>query len=206
MTVAMGLRVLDYGDHALLLDFDSTAEVLAWADALRDADLLGVVDLVSASRTLLIKVESRRYLLRIHQRIEELHAEPSYAVEPPAVADVVIEVVHDGADLADVAAHPGPDEAGVVAAHTGTPWCAAPGLAYLVGGDARLQVLRRDEARTKVPAGSVGFAGECSGTYPRESPGGRPLIGQTDAVVWDVLRPDPALLMPRKWVQFWEAR
>ncbi|MGO9385497.1 MAG: 5-oxoprolinase subunit B family protein [Mycobacterium sp.] len=206
MTVAMGLRVLDYGDHALLLDFDSTAEVLAWADALRAADLLGVVDLVSASRTLLIKVESRRYLLRIRQRIEELHAEPSYAVEPPAVADVVIEVVHDGADLADVAAHPGLDEAGVVAAHTGTPWRAASGLAYLVGGDARLQVLRRDEARTKVPAGSVGFAGEFSGIYPRESPGGWPLIGQTDAVVWDVHRPDPALLTPRKWVQSWEAR
>ena len=201
----MGLRVLDYGDHALLLDFDSTAEVLAWADALRAADLLGVVDLVSASRTLLIKVESRRYLL-IRQRIEELHAEPSYAVEPPAVADVVIEVVHDGADLADVAAHPGLDEAGVVAARTGTPWRAASGLAYLVGGDARLQVLRRDEARTKVPAGSVGFAGEFSGIYPRESPCGWPLIGQTDAVVWDVHRPDPALLTPRKWVQFWEAR
>ena len=96
MTVATGLRALDYGDHALLLDFDSTAEVLAWADALRDADLLGVVDLVSASHTVLIKFESRRYLPRIGQRIEELHAEPSYAVEPPAVANVVIEVVYDG--------------------------------------------------------------------------------------------------------------
>jgi hypothetical protein len=85
MTVATGLRVLDYGDHALLLHFDSTAEVLPWADALRDADLLGVVDLVSASRTVLIKVESRRYLPLIRQHIEELHAEPSYAVEPPAV-------------------------------------------------------------------------------------------------------------------------
>ena len=60
--------------------------------------------------------------------------------------------------------------------------------------------------RTKVPAGSVGFAGEFSGIYPRESPGGWPLIGQTDAVVWDVHRPDPALLTLRKWVQFWEAR
>ncbi len=206
MTVATGLRVLDYGDHALLLDFDSTAEVLAWADPLRDADLLGVVDLVSASRTVLIKVESRRYLLRIRQRIEELHAEPSYAVEPSAVADAVIEVVHDGTDLADVAAHPGLDEAGVVAAHIGTPWRVASRLAYLVGGDARLQLLRRDEARTKVPASSVGFAGEFSGIYPRESPGGGPLIGQTDAVVWDVHRPHPALLTPRKWVQFWEAR
>src|SRR5271169_6829181 len=85
MTVATGLRVLDYGDHALLLHFDSTADVLAWADALHHGDLLGVADLVSASRTVLIKVESRRYLPLIRQHIEELHAEPSYAVEPPAV-------------------------------------------------------------------------------------------------------------------------
>ena len=60
--------------------------------------------------------------------------------------------------------------------------------------------------RTKVPASSVGFASEFSGTYPRESPGGWSLIGQTDAVVRDVHRPDPALLTLRKWVQFWEAR
>ena len=30
--------VTDYGDQALLLQFDSTAEVLAWSDVLRGAD------------------------------------------------------------------------------------------------------------------------------------------------------------------------
>ena len=42
-------RVLDYGDRALLLEFDGTAEVLAWTDTLRAADLLGVVDIVPAA-------------------------------------------------------------------------------------------------------------------------------------------------------------
>ncbi len=41
--------ILDYGDRALLLEFDSTAEVLAWNDALRAAELLGVVDIVPAA-------------------------------------------------------------------------------------------------------------------------------------------------------------
>ena len=63
-----------------------------------------------------------------------------------------------------------PDE--VVAAHTGTPWRVgfggfAPGFAYLVGGDPRLVVALRGEPRTRVPAGSVGLAGEFSGIYPR---------------------------------------
>ena len=72
-----------------------------------------------------------------------------------------------------------PDSAadGVVAAHTGTPWRVAfggfaPGFAYLAGGDPRLDVARRAEPRTSVPAGSVGLAGEFSGVYPRSSPGG----------------------------------
>ncbi|ETW26032.1 hypothetical protein [Mycobacterium gastri] len=32
MAVVARLKELDDGDHALLLDFDSTAEVLGWAD------------------------------------------------------------------------------------------------------------------------------------------------------------------------------
>ena len=43
MTVTAELMVIgtvhDYGDQALLLEFDSTAKVLAWCDALNDADL-----------------------------------------------------------------------------------------------------------------------------------------------------------------------
>ena len=89
----------------------------------------------------------------------------------------------------------------VVAAHTAAPLRVgfggfAPGFAYLVGGDERLHVPRRAEPRTKVPAGSVGLAGEFSGVYPRESPGGWQLIGRTDAVLWDVDRDPPALLIP----------
>ena len=55
-----------------------------------------------------------------------------------------------------------------------------------------------------MPAGSVGLAGEFSGVYPRESPGGWQLIGHTDAALWDVDRDPPALLMPGQWVQFRE--
>jgi KipI family sensor histidine kinase inhibitor len=207
MTLAMALRVLDYGDHALLLQFDSTAEVVAWTDALRKADLLGVVDIVPGSRSVLIKLAGARYQAPTRQRLHKLYVEPGDTMEPPPVADVVIDVVYDGADLEEVAATAGLDVAGVIAAHTGAPWrvafCGfAPGFAYLVGGDPRLEVPRRAEPRTKVPAGSVGLAGEFSGIYPRESPGGWQLIGRTDAVLWDIGRPDPALLTPGMWVKF----
>ena len=123
---------------------------------------------------------------------------------------MVIDVVYDGADLDEVARLTGLDRRrGDRRAHRHAPWRVgfggfAPGFAYLVGGDERLNVPRRAEPRTKVPAGSVGLAGEFSGVYPRESPGGWQLIGHTDAALWDVDRDPPALLTPGMWVQFRE--
>jgi len=205
--------VTDYGDQALLLQFDSTAEVLAWSDVLRGADLPGVVDIVPASKTVLIKLHRPRYQGAARQAVSKLRLAPEALAEataPPGVqADVEIEVVYDGADLEEVGKLTGLSPKEVVAAHTQTPWrvgfCGfAPGFAYLVGGDERLSVPRRSEPRTKVPAGSVGLAGEFSGVYPRESPGGWQLIGRTDAPLWDVDRDKPALLTPGLWVQFRE--
>ena len=208
--------VTDYGDQALLLQFDSSAEVLAWSDVLRDADLLGVVDIVPASRTVLLKLDGPRYQGAARQQLSKLRLAQE-AVEQAIApidgrADVVIDVVYDGADLDEVAKLTGLSRQDVVAAHTQNPWRVgfagfAPGFAYLVGGDERLNVPRRSEPRTKVPAGSVGLAGEFSGVYPRESPGGWQLIGRTSkdqAALWDVDREQPALLMPGQWVQFRE--
>ncbi|HME50209.1 allophanate hydrolase subunit 1 [Mycobacterium sp.] len=209
MSVATDLRVHDYGDQGLLLQLDSTAEVLAWTAALREADLLGVLDIVPASRTVLIKLAGRRYQPGTRQRLEKLRVTPQDALVSPGHVDVVIDVVYGGPDLAEVGQATGLGEAGVIAAHTGTPWRVgfsgfSPGFAYLVGGDPRLEVARRDEPRTRVPAGSVGLAGEFSGVYPRESPGGWQVIGHTAAVLWDIARAEPALLAPGMSVRFRE--
>ncbi len=198
----------DYGDQALLLEFDSTADVLAWTATLTAARLLGVIDIVPASRTILIKLADPRYQAPTRQRLGTLRLQPGSApVRPAGGADVTIDVVYDGADLHDVATITGLTPAQVVAAHTGRPWQVgfmgfAPGFAYLVGGDERLQVPRRAEPRTSVPTGAVALAGEFSGIYPRQSPGGWQLIGRTDTVLFDVNRDRPALLTPGTWVQF----
>ncbi|KRD07023.1 allophanate hydrolase [Mycobacterium sp. Root265] len=202
--------VHDYGDQALLLEFDSTADVLAWTDTLQRAGLPGVLDIVPASRTVLVKLDGPRYLAPTRQRLGKLSPEQSIAEGTTAdEPDAVIEVTYDGADLDAVAELTGLSTAEVIAAHTGTLWRVgfggfAPGFAYLVGGDPRLQVPRRDEPRTRVPAGSVALAGEFSGVYPRESPGGWQLIGRTDATLFDVTREKPALLTPGMTVAFRE--
>lgn len=201
--------IRDYGDQALLLEFNSTAEVLAWTDTLRAANLPGILDIVPASRTILVKVAAPRYRIPTEQRLSKLHLKELDNAEAsaPQQPDVTIDVVYDGMDLEEVAKLTGlaPDE--VIAAHTGSLWRVAfggftPGFAYLVGGDERLQVPRRSEPRTRVPAGSVALAGEFAGVYPRETPGGWQLIGRTDATLWDIEREKPALLTPGMHVQF----
>jgi KipI family sensor histidine kinase inhibitor len=202
------ITIHDYGDQALLLEFDSTAEVLAWTDALRGADLPGVLDIVPASRTVLIRVARPGYQAPTRQRLAKL----------PVTAEALSEITAPADRPADieigVARLTGMTRDQVVAAHTGSLWRVgfggfAPGFAYLVGGDERLNVPRQSEPRTKVPAGSVGLAGEFSGIYPRESPGGWQLIGHVSdetAPLWEVDRDPPALLRPGLWVQFREVR
>ncbi len=207
--------VHDYGDQAMLLECDSTAGVLAWCDALREADLLGVLDIVPASRTVLLKLAGPRHQAATRARLDRLRVErasvdadaASTDLRADVTIDVTIDVVYDGEDLDEVARLTELSLDQVVAAHTAVPMRVGfggfvPGFAYLVGGDERLHVPRRAEPRTRVPVGSIGLAGEFSGIYPRETPGGWQLIGRTNAGLWDVERDPPALLTPGTWVQF----
>jgi len=205
--LVLAKAVVDYGDHALMLEFGSTADVLAWAAALRAAALPGVVDIVPASRTVLVKLDRPRHQGATRQRLRKLRVTPEAATPADHHDEAVIDVIYDGPDLTEVADRTGLSPAQIINAHTATRWRVgfsgfAPGFAYLIGGDSRLQVPRRSEPRTSVPAGSVALAGEFSAIYPRQSPGGWQLIGHTDAVLWDIDRPDPALLTPGMWVQF----
>ncbi len=207
--VDMAMTVVDYGDQALILQCDTTAEVLAWTEELRAARLPGVLDIVPASVTVLVKLDGPRFQGVTRQRIRRLRVAAD-AIDPGAgdpAEDIVIDVVYDGPDLAHVASHTGLSPAQVIHAHTSTRWRVgfggfAPGFAYLIGGDERLRVPRRSEPRTSVPAGAVGLAGEFSAVYPRQSPGGWQIIGHTEAVLWDIDRPDPALLTQGRWVRF----
>ncbi len=206
-TGLVGNTVLDYGDRALMVQCGSTAEVLGWAAALRAAALPGVIDIVPAARTVLVKLDGPHLQGVVRRRLRNMRVDADDSPPADRTADVVIDVVYDGPDLDEVAAHTGLTPAEVVDAHTATLWRVgfsgfAPGFAYLVDGDPRLRVPRRAEPRTAVPAGAVGLAGEFSAVCPRRSPGGWQLIGRTDAVLWDSDRRDPALLTQGMWVQF----
>lgn len=202
------MRFLPYGDRGLLIEVSDTAAAVALAGAVAAAPEASsvVADVVPGARTVLL-------VARPGVAVERLRAVvPSGSLRaaqqsPTAEFTLTLPVRYDGPDLADVARLTGLSAGEVVAAHTGTPWRVGfggfvPGFAYLVGGDPRLQVPRRDVPRTSVPAGSVGLAGEFSGIYPRESPGGWQVIGRTDVSMWDLDRDPPALLAAGMTVRF----
>lgn len=204
------MRILPCGDTALLLDFDSLEDALAWHATIEAAALAIVEDLVPAARTVLVRVppgateEAKRAICALKPADV---ADPSERPPEPEVEAIDVAVAYNGPDLDEVGELTGLGREGVVAAHTAQTWrvafCGfAPGFGYLVGADQRLHVPRRHEPRARVPAGAVGLAGEFSGVYPRVSPGGWQLIGRTDAVLWDADRVPPALLRPGATVRF----
>ena len=189
------MNIRPYGDRALLLDCDSLDEAQGWFAALD-----GRSEVVLGARSVLVvgDPETTRAMVR-----------DTRPVTTTAVGSTVVEipVKYDGDDLVEVSRLVGLTADEVVSAHTGSTWTVgfggfAPGFFYLVGGDPRLHVPRRDTPRTRVPPGSVGLAGEFSGVYPRESPGGWQLIGRTDMTMWDTSREQPAPLAPGATVRF----
>ena len=200
------MKVLPYGDRALLVELADGEEALALAAALRADPPAALGDLVPAARTVLLVAEAGAPVAELRAALGRV--EPAAAAGAEAEVEVVeIPVVYDGEDLDDVARLTGLSPQEVVAAHTGQTWRVAfggfaPGFGYLVGEDDRLHVPRRAESRTRVPRGAVALAGEYAGVYPRESPGGWQLIGRTDTDVFDLDREPAALLRPGVRVRF----
>ncbi|MBK8460013.1 MAG: 5-oxoprolinase subunit PxpB [Micropruina sp.] len=199
-------RVLPCGERALLIELDTLPEVVAVASAVREWP--EVIDVIPAAQTVLIVVEHPSGLPALRRAVAALMARDLHSAQSaPESRRITIAVHYDGPDLDEVATLTGLSRAEVIEAHIGTDWTAAfggfaPGFCYLSGGDPRLEVPRREQPRTSVPAGAVGLAGPFTGVYPRSSPGGWQLIGRTAEVLWDLTRTPPALIAPGDTVRF----
>ncbi len=199
-------RLLPYGAGAVLVEVDDLDEVLGLHAALHADPPPGLVDLVPAARTVLVRFDPGVVERAVVERaVREVPLQPVRAGDDRDVVEVPVR--YDGEDLDEVAELTGWGRAGVVERHTGTTWTVAfggfaPGFGYLVADEGEWDVPRRSSPRSRVPAGSVGLAGEFSGVYPRSSPGGWQLIGRTDLTLFDVDRDRPALLRPGVRVRF----
>jgi KipI family sensor histidine kinase inhibitor len=112
-----------------------------------------------------------------------------------------------GPDLGFVAKNAGITAEEVVAIHTSREYLCymigfTPGFAYLGNLDDKIAAPRLETPRLKVAAGSVGIAGNQTGFYGTESPGGWRIIGRLQAVTFDVGREPPSTILPGDRVRF----
>ena len=78
-----------------------------------------------------------------------------------------------------------------------------PGFLYLSGLDEKISCPRKAEPRTKIPAGSVGIAGNQTGVYSLESPGGWQIIGRTPNSFFDPKMNPPSEVKPGDKIEFY---
>ena len=77
-----------------------------------------------------------------------------------------------------------------------------PGFPYLGGMNSKISTPRLNVPRKRILSGSVGIAGNQTGIYPLESPGGWNIIGQTPMELFKPNSDSPVLLTPGNYVRF----
>lgn len=210
----LAMRAHAMGDTATLLECGDLSQALAAMQRLQCAKGLGELHfeecLTAAATVLVIGGIGRQpeAVLAAAKRSRNAPDESAArSTRVPESAEFVVPVRYNGEDLNDVAELSGMSVDQVIQRHTAARYTVgftgfAPGFAYLTGGDPLLDVPRRSSPRARIPRGAVGLAGPYSGVYPRESPGGWQIIGETGIELWDSGREQPATLVPGARVRF----
>ncbi|PDT05463.1 urea amidolyase family protein [Rhizobium sp. M1] len=201
------LRFLPAGSHAFLVELDGLEKTLTLLDRLLADRPEGVVELVPAARTVMLRFDPHvtdRARLCAHICALDLGHRSARQGET-----IEIPVRYDGEDLAEVAEILGWSVDDVIRRHTEATYTVAftgfaPGFAYMTSDDPDFDLPRRKSPRVRIPAGSVALGGKFGGVYPSDSPGGWQLIGTTPLKMWDIKRPRAALLAPGDRVHFRE--
>jgi inhibitor of KinA len=192
-SAAEGARFQPASDQSLLITFGQEISLIAHQHVMKLLRLLqiepiaGIRNLHPAYCSLLVKFDGIRMghdeveaILRHYlERLEEVKLQEPRQVEIP-----VCYGGEYGPDLADVCALHGMSPGQAIELHSSATYLVyflgfVPGFAYLGGLPKALVTQRLATPRRRVPAGSVGMAGNQTGVYPFATPGGWRLLGRT---------------------------
>ncbi len=202
-------RVSWQAEHSTI-DLILNQQVQALARQINQAAYPGIGEALPGYAALLVYYDPvQRSYSALADWLNSLPDADTAPVNPPRV--VQIPVAYGGAngpDLAFVAQHANMTPEEVVRIHAAVRYTVLmmgflPGFPYLGGMDVRLAAPRLTTPRLSVPAGSVGIAGEQTGIYSLESPGGWQIIGRTPLALFDLAADPPFLLAPGDEVQFY---
>ena len=205
------------GDCAISIDFGQVInpkinrQIRQVIEQIKVLQLDGIIELVPTYCALLVQYDAMVYTYSDICKILEPTLQESVMDSANELVTIVeIPTVYGGEfgpDLGFVASHNHLSEAEVVSIHSGTDYLVymlgfIPGFTYLGGMDPRIATPRLSSPRTLIPAGSVGIAGEQTGTYPSDSPGGWQIIGRTPVTMYDMSKKQAALLRAGDYVRY----
>lgn len=210
------IRLLPSGDTALSVEFGNAIDpkinqrIRAFTLALLSQERKGIVELVPSYRSVMIHYRPEALLYSQLTEAVQAAAQLADRMELPPARVVEIPVLYNsqtGPDLAYVAEHSGKSTEEVIKLHTSPEYLIymlgfTPGFPYLGGMYKEIATPRLTNPRIKIPGGSVGIAGEQTGIYPIDSPGGWQLIGHTPVKLYDPQQQSPILLQAGQYIRF----
>jgi len=184
---------------------------------LSNAKIVGAKDIIPAYTTITVvydiaairKITNTAAYKYISEQIEKAISECDWKNES-SPREIIIPVCYDislGIDLPEMSNQKNISIEEIISIHTSATYNVymlgfLPGFAYMGIVDDKIVVPRLSQPRKNVPAGSVGIAGNQTGIYPLDSPGGWNIIGQTPLRMFDINNTDPCLVKPGDKVKF----
>ncbi|MBI2846418.1 MAG: 5-oxoprolinase subunit PxpB [Chloroflexi bacterium] len=209
-------RVLLAGDKAVLIEFGNSIspeinrKVHNMCIAIKQARISGITEVVPTYRSALVYYDPMKMSPdELKAKLFDLERELGTAKFPrPKVVEIpTVYGGEYGPDLEFVAQHNKLDPEEVIRIHTSTDYLVymlgfTPGFPYLGGMSPKIATPRLETPRTKIPAGSVGIAGNQTGIYSIDSPGGWRLIGRTPLKLFDPTKDPPVAIEAGNLLRF----
>ena len=186
-------KINQMGERGILIEFEPEISesvlqrVLSAKENLKKAALESNVEVINTYNSLLISYvgtieDSYGEVLKVRQVLTE--ADVSHNIKPQLFSVPVCYDKEFGLDLEHIASEKNLSIDEIIRLHTEPIYTVffigfLPGFLYLGGLDEKLQISRRKEPRMKVSAGAVGIGESQTGIYPKMSPGGWQLIGNS---------------------------
>lgn len=204
------------GDSGLTIEMgkviseETNQRIRAMVTAIEEATLEGVEELVPTYCTILVIYnpviigysELKEKLMKLEGTLEKKSFQKPEVVHIPTFYGGSA-----GMDIEFVAAHNGLMVEDVIRLHSEAYYLVymlgfTPGFPYLGGMTPSIATPRLEVPREKISAGSVGIAGNQTGIYPFESPGGWQIIGKTPLNLFNVYEKPYSLLQSGQYVKF----
>ncbi len=210
-------QIKPMGDRAILIDFDQKIDenllgkLLNFKEFIEKELLEDKVEVINTYCSLLIIY---------HHTIENIYEKVSAINRLISTANIgnnynskvfKIPVCYEeefGLDLAYLSKEKNLEISEIIEIHTAPLYTVffigfLPGFLYLGGLDNRLQISRKTTPRIKVQKGAVGIGENQTGIYPKSSPGGWQIIGNSPITFFDKNIDPPCEISPGDKVKFY---